>query len=125
MTHGTVEVRAGEAEAGDAHLAQAWSLCGRGGLISPPILERMAEAAVARGEYERAGEVLGASSAHREAMGVPLPPVAVGPYDRNLAELRLRLTPPALRSAWARGEASVGHPTEGPDAGSQLRFTSS
>lgn len=37
---GTVEVRAGEAEAGDAHLARAWTLCGRGGLISPAILER-------------------------------------------------------------------------------------
>lgn len=71
--------------------------------------------------------MLGASSAHRKAMGVPQPPVAVGPYDRTLAELRLRLTPPALRSAWVRGEASVGagHPSEGPDTGSELRFTSS
>ena len=51
-------------------------------------LEGLASAAIERGELEPGGKILGAAEALREEIGIPIPPSALAPYERDLASAR-------------------------------------
>jgi len=54
---------------------------------------------------EKAARLLGASSALREAIGAPVPPVERDPYNECIAATRARLGEAAFGAAWAEGRA--------------------
>jgi non-specific serine/threonine protein kinase len=80
----------------------------------PGCLENLAEAAGAEGQPERAGRLLGAAEALREATGVPMEPSNRADYDRSMAAVRAQLGEEAFKTAWAEGrkmamEEAVGY----------------
>ncbi|MGH9278129.1 MAG: tetratricopeptide repeat protein [Acidimicrobiales bacterium] len=119
----TVAIRGGEVDIAASELAKAMQLSGGRALVLPLILERIAEVAIARGQYERGAELVGAAAARRENMRMPLPPVAVPLHRRQLDTLRDRLGPQAMAQALARGVSSV--PTEGGPEGHSTSLVTS
>ena len=69
------------------------------------VLESLAEAARAQGEFERAVRLFGAAEALREAIGTPVPLCERPDRDSNVAAARARLDDAAWEAAWAEGRA--------------------
>lgn len=103
----TTAVRCGEVATAEEQLREAMRLSKGRGLVVPTVLERMAEVAIAKGQEERGAKLLGAAAARREAIGVPLPPVAAPVHEHLLDLLRTRLGSTTVAQAWARGEAGA------------------
>ena len=57
------------------------------------------------GQPVRAARLFGAAAALREAVGIPLPPVARPEYERDVAAARARLNETTWATAWAEGRA--------------------
>ena len=66
---------------------------------------RLAEAACAEGEFERAARLFGAAEALREAIGTPAPLCERPDRDDNVAAARARLDDATWEATWAEGQA--------------------
>jgi predicted ATPase/DNA-binding SARP family transcriptional activator len=92
-------------------------------------------AAVCAGQEDSLGaaRLFAAAGAVRDAIGVPLPSVERGDYDRHVAALRARLGAEAFAAAWAAGRAltmqqalteatwEMSRPDDAPEEGSGTR----
>ncbi len=70
-----------------------------------PCLEGLAGVALARGHHDRAGRLLAAADALREAIGTPRWPVDQAGYARDLAAVRTALGEDSFTAAWTAGRA--------------------
>ena len=69
------------------------------------LVEAYAALLAAEGQYVRAARLLGATEAHRQAEGTPLPVAHRSDYDRPVAAIRAGLSEEAFTAAWAQGRA--------------------
>jgi tetratricopeptide (TPR) repeat protein len=91
-----------EAEAAYRETIQEWRRSGNRGAIANQ-LEAFAFVALARQNGGRAGRLLGAAEALREAAASPLLGVERPEYDAEVGRLREMLDEESLRSVWAEG----------------------
>ena len=91
-----------EADAGYRMTIRAWQRTGNRGAVANQ-LESLAFTALARGDASRAGRLLGAAEALREASGDSMTPVELLEYAAAVDSLRGLLDPGALETAWTEG----------------------
>jgi tetratricopeptide (TPR) repeat protein len=85
-------------------LRMMWRFVGRA-YETVACLEGLALVAAMQGRPERAARLLGASSALRDEMGTPLPPIARADHDHASNAAHETLGEEAFEAAWAAGRA--------------------
>ena len=66
-------------------------------------LEALARAIAAQGQLVGAAQLWGAAEALREAIGAPLPPIALNIHEQTVAAARAQMSEDAFASAWTQG----------------------
>ena len=94
----------GSAEAIYRQTIHGWEDRGERGAIANQF-ESFAFIAIKRGDLTRAATLLGAAESLREASGAHMVVLEQRIYDAAVADLRARLDPDALTSAWTAGRS--------------------
>jgi len=74
-------------------------------LLTPFMLEGLADVVAAQGAYRWAAQLWGAAEALREALAVPLFPALRAGYEQAVRGARAQLGAPAFAAAWQEGRA--------------------
>jgi predicted ATPase len=84
-------------------ITMMYQLEDKGGV--PFVLEAFGYLALAEKQPQQAAQLLGAAEALREITGSLLPPISRADHERDVAEIRARLSIEAFAAAWAEGRA--------------------